>query len=436
MKIGIVGAGATGMATAWYLVKAGHEVTLYEAGSEVGGLAAGFRDENWDWTLEKFYHHWFMTDNYILDFIKEIGHSDKILFPRPKTSYWINGKIYRSEISPAALLLPIPLRSMLRYALTGAFLKFTPFWKPLEKHTAHEWLRRYMGEEVYNMLFRPLLIGKFGDLYQEINMAFMWARVVKRSLKLGTFVGGFQAFLEALAEAITARGATIHLNTPVERIGTQDGKPTLTVKGETLGFDHVVSTTSPKLMLKLTDGLAETPYGDMVSKLKSIGSLCVVIAIKHQLLEDGTYWLNLPASTSDRDKNEFPFLAMVEHTNWMSRENYGGDRIIYCGDYLPPDHEHFQISEEELFERYLPALKKVNPDFSRDWVRKWWVWRAPYAQPVPGINHSAMIPPLQTPIPGVIWASMSQVYPWDRGTNYSVEMAQKVAEMVMGQENK
>ena len=431
LKIGIIGAGVTGMSAAWDLTRAGHEVTLYEAGNEVGGLAAGFRDENWDWTLEKFYHHWFTTDKDILKLIEEIGHGDKVIFPRPKTSYWIDGKVYRSEISPSALLLPLSLLSKLRFGLTGAYLKLTPFWKPLETVTAHEWMLKYMGEEAYNKFFRPLLIGKFGDRYQTVNMAWMWARVVKRSLKLGTFTGGFQALLDALAEAITSTGATIHLDTAVERIGSQDGKPTLTIRGETQVFDQVIATISPRLMLKLTDGLAETDYGRQMAQLESIGGLCVSLALKHQLMEDGTYWLNLPALTADKSQNEFPFLALVEHTNFLSREHYGGDHIVYCGDYVPPDHEYFQLSEEALVERFLPALKQVNPNFTADWVRKWWVWRAPYAQPVPGIDHSARIPPLQTPLPGLIWASMSQVYPWDRGTNYSVEMGRRVARMLM-----
>ncbi len=431
--IGIIGAGATGMAAAWDLARAGHTVTLYEAEATVGGLAAGFRDDSWDWTLEKFYHHWFTTDKDILNLIDEIGHSDKVIFPRPKTSYWINGKAYRSEISPSALLLPLSPLAKLRFALAGAYIKLTPFWKPLEKVTADAWMRKYMGEEAYGKFFRPLLIGKFAEDYDKVSMAWMWARVVKRSLKLGTFAGGFQAFLDTLAEAIEAKGATICLNTPVEGIGQQDGKPTLTINGETRVFDHVISTLSPKMMLKLTDGLADTDYGKQMADLKSIGGLCVVLALKHRLMHDDTYWLNLPATTADKSQSEFPFLALVEHTNFLPREHYGGDHIIYCGDYVPPDHAYFTMDDEALVERFLPALQKVNPDFQRDWIRKTWVWRAPYAQPVPGLNHSEQIPPLQTPLPGLFWASMSQVYPWDRGTNYSVEMGRRVAGLVLGE---
>jgi len=431
LKIGIIGAGAAGMAAAWDFARTGHHITIYEAGDRVGGLAAGFKDESWDWTLEKFYHHWFEGDKDILGLIREIGHEDKLIFPRPKTSFWIDGKIYRSEISPSALLLPLSPISLMRFALTGAYIKLTPFWQSMEKETADRWMRRYMGDEAYNKFFRPLLIGKFGEAYDKVNMAFLWARVVSRSLKLGSFEGGFQNFLDQLAAAIEAKGATIHLNTSVERITRENDKPTLTANGETIVFDHVISTTSPRIMLKITEGLAETPYGEKMAQLKSIGGLCVVLALKQQLLTDGTYWLNLPADTADKDKNRFPFLALVEHTNYLPREHYNGDHIIYCGDYVPADHEYFTMSEDDLVDRFLPALKTVNPAFERDWVRKSWVWRAPYAQPIPTINHSRNIPPLQTPMKGVIWASMSQVYPWDRGTNYAVEMGRRVAQAII-----
>lgn len=433
-KIAIIGAGAAGMAAAWDLSRAGHQVTVYEAGDRVGGLAAGFKDESWDWTLEKFYHHWFESDDQIIGLVREIGQEDKLIFPRPKTSFWIDGKIYRSEISLSALLLPLSPLSLLRFALTGAYIKLTPFWKSMERETADAWMRRYMGDEAYNKFFRPLLIGKFGDYYDKVNMAFLWARVVSRTLKLGTFEGGFQNFLDHLGAAIQDKGATIQLNSPVERITRENDHLRLTVNGETQTVDHIISTTSPRIMLKITDGLAEAPYGQQMAELKSIGGLCVVLALKENLLTDGTYWLNLPATTTDRSQNPFPFLALVEHTNYLPREHYNGDHIIYCGDYVPPDHEYFTMSEEALVERFLPALEKVNPDFKRDWIRKWWVWRAPYAQPIPFVNHSQNIPPLQTPIPGVIWASMSQVYPWDRGTNYAVEMGRRVAGMILNGE--
>jgi protoporphyrinogen oxidase len=428
-EIAIIGAGVAGMSAAWDLLQAGYNVTLYEAGERVGGLAAGFRDEKWDWDLEKFYHHWFEGDKDLLGLAEEMGVRDKVIFPRPKTSFWIDGDIVRSEIDPISVLrLPLSPLGLVRFAMGGAFVKLTPDWRSLERVTADAWMRRWMGEEGYDKFFRPLLIGKFGDYYDKVNMAWMWARVKARSLRLGTYTGGFQAFMDELARQLEAKGATIHVNTPVQHVApSDDGTVTLTVNDEKHTYYGVISTTSPRLMRKLTPALADTPYAQKMDELKSIGGLCVVFALKQSLMTDGTYWLNLPAQSPDYRDNEFPFLALVEHTNYMDKAHYGGDTIVYAGDYVAPDHEYFSMSEDELIAHYLPALKKVNPDFDESWVRKSWVWRAPYAQPVPLLNHSENIPALRTPLKGVYWASMSQVYPWDRGTNFAVEIGRRVA---------
>ena len=434
LSIGIVGAGATGLAAAWDFVKNGHKVEIYEAGAEIGGLAAGFRHDGWDWTLEKFYHHWFETDADIKGLLIEMGLWDQVIFPRPKTSYWIDGKIYRSEISPSAVFLPIGPISTARMGAWGAYLKLKENGIDLESETAHNWMISHMGKDVYDKFFRPLLIGKFGDLYQEVNMAWMWARIKARSLRLGIFKGGFQAALEAIAGKIIETGnAHIHTNTPVERIDWHDGKPILHVNGEQKAFDRVLTTTSPQLLRTMTgEHLDDTLYGQQVESLRSIGAICVVLTLDQSLLTDGTYWLNLPATSPDKRSNKFPFLALVEHTNWLPKEHYNGDVIIYCGDYVAPDHEYFQLSEEELTRRFVDVLHEFNPEFRKSWVKKSWVFRAPYAQPVPGVNHSKNIPPLKTPIPGVFWASMSQVYPWDRGTNFAIEIGRRAArEMLM-----
>lgn len=431
--IAIIGAGATGLAAAWDVLRAGHRVTLYEAGERIGGLAAGFKDDGWAWWLEKFYHHWFESDHAILNLIREMGHGDKILFPRPKTSYWINGKLYRSEISPSALLLPIPPLAKLRFGAVGAFLKLAPatVGQYLERFTADEFLRYFMGEAPYQAFFKPLLIGKFGTDYDKVNMAWMWARIKARSLRLGTFAGGFQTFLDLLGQMLIERGAVIQLQTPVERIALDGLTPTLTIGGQSQPYDAILSTTAPHIMLRLTPALAATHYGDQLADLKSIGGLCVVLALRQQLLTDGTYWLNLPATTADKTRNAFPFLALVEHTNYLDKAHYGGDHIVYCGDYAPPDHEYFTLPEDALIARFLPALQRVNPAFDASWIRKAWVWRAPYAQPLPFVYHSDRLPPLATPLPGVYFACMSQVYPWDRGTNYAVEMGRRVAQMML-----
>jgi protoporphyrinogen oxidase len=442
LNIAIIGAGAAGLAAAWDLIRAGHRVTVYEAGAEVGGLAAGFKDERWRWSLEKFYHHWFETDTDVLRLIDEIGQSHKVLFPSPTTSVWTESGSFPMDkaVLPIGLLsrvvnvLTMPGLSFfdrLRFGAVGFLLTLYRNGIALEKYTADAWLRRWVGVRVYEMLWRPLLIGKFGDYYDRVNMAWMWARLYKRTAKLGTYAGGFQAMLEDLAIAVKERGVVVHLNTPVRAV-TADDSGGLTVAAGGVGghFDRVLSTVGPGLMLKIAPDLPEN-YAASVRELRSTGAVVVILALDRQLMEDGTYWLNLPANSPDKGHNPFPYLALVEHTNYVSSENFGGEHIVYLGDYVPVEHEYFQMSDAELAERFLPSLIKVNPAFSREWIRKQWVFRAPYAQPVPMRDHSHHIPAIRTPVGGLYWASMSQVYPWDRGTNYAVEIGRRTAKMMM-----
>jgi protoporphyrinogen oxidase len=442
MRIAIIGAGAAGLAAAYDLAGAGHTVTIFEAGAEVGGLAAGFKEPGWDWSLEKFYHHWFYTDRDVLGLIDEIGHTSKVRFYSPVTSIWhekrtfgLDAPVVRSATLSRLInvmrIPDLPLLAKIRFGMVGALLKVISDGMPLEKHTADAWLARWTGRAAHEMIWRPLLIGKFGPLYDRVNMAWMWARAYKRTAQLGTYVGGFQAMLEDLAQAARQRGAEIRLNTPVARIEEADEAGlAVTAAGSTAQFDRVLSTTGPRLMLRLAPGLPES-YAGQLAALESLGAVVLILALDRQLMEDGTYWLNLPARSPDKTNNPFPFLALVEHTNYVSSEYFGGDHIVYLGDYLPPEHEYFSLSEQELADRFLRSLPRVNPLFTESWVRRRWLFRVPYAQPVPFIHHSQHIPDIRTPIRGLYFASMSQVYPWDRGTNYAVEIGRRSARLML-----
>jgi len=252
----------------------------------------------------------------------------------------------------------------------------------------------------------------------------MWARLKARTTRLGTFKGGFQAFTDQFAARLTDMGAQIQLSTPVDRISQlPEGGLSLATPSGTECFDKCLVTTSPALLARLAPDLPETYLQGLLS-LKSMGAVVMVLALKQPLSEEGYYWYNLPKSAG------FPYLALVEHTNFIPPEHFGGEHIVYIGDYLEPEHEYFDLSQAELLERFLPTLTQFNPRFSPDWVRKSWLFRTKYAQPVPLVNHSRNIPAIQTPIPGLFFASMSQVYPWDRGTNFAVEIGRRAARMM------
>jgi protoporphyrinogen oxidase len=440
LNIAVIGAGVAGLTAAYELTKHGHRVVVFEAGDKTGGLASGFKDERWEWSLERFYHHWFASDDAVIGLIEELEARDRLFFRWPTTSLYHQGLIYRLD-SPVPWLKFIPISQLhrairvleftplsfidrLRVGLATFYLTLTKDWRPLERVTADEWMRRMAGERAYNVWWKPLLIGKFGDYYRDVNMAWMWARAYKRTARLGYFVGGFQAFSDTLTDRAQTQGAQIRLSTPVHAIepAPKGGLVVRATSGDEV-FDRVIATVSPGLLARLVPALPHDYLGGL-RKLKSMGAVVLILALRHQLT-DGHYWINLP-----KDEG-FPFLALVEHTNYIGPEHYGGDHLVYCGDYLKPDHEYFSLSHEELLARFLPALPRFNPHFNPDWVRKSWLFREKYAQPVPPVNHSQNIPDLATPIPGLFWASMSQVYPWDRGTNYAVEIGQEVAQRAM-----
>ena len=430
MNIAIIGAGYAGLSAAYDLTKAGHEVTIYESDNHVGGLASGFKEPHWDWSVEKYYHHWFASDEHMLGLINELGLGHKVVFPRPFTVVYHKDKWYPFDSIIKALLYPGLGWGInkIRFGFVGVFLRLSNNWKALEKTTVDQWMRKWAGGQVYEQMWEPLVIGKFGERFaKQVNMAWMWARLKARTTKLGTYQGGFQAFADDFAEILTDMGVRIKLNTPVKVI-----KPTidnlLTISAgqtEQYTYHRVLVTTSPALLTQLAPDLPES-YLKSLLELNSMGAVVLTLSLNQQLSTQGYYWYNIPKNAG------FPFLALVEHTNYVSADNFGGDHILYAGDYLDTDHEYFSLSQEELLEQFIPAIQRINPAFNKSWINKTWLHRTKYAQPVPLLNHSENIPAIQTPIPNLYFASMSQVYPWDRGTNFAVEIGRKAARLIDG----
>ena len=423
-RVLIIGAGIAGLSAAYDLSRAGYRVTVWEGAPFLGGLAAGFKADHWHWPLEKFYHHLFQSDHAIIQLAQEIGIGQDVFFRRPITSVWKAGRAYPFDSPLRVLLFPhLSLPDKIRMGVVIAYLRFSRNWQRFERVTAHAWLSRTMGQRAYETLWEPLLRGKFGDHYQEVNLAWFWARIHKRSPALGYFRGGFQHFVDTLASQVRKYGGVIETHMPVEHIEPlPEGGFRVRSAQTTWEGDAVISTVSPQTFQRLAPDLPAT-YLEQVRNLRSMGAVVMTLALKRRITPRD-YWINLPKQEG------FPFLAFVEHTNYIEPEHYGGDHIVYLGDYLDPDHPYFQMSDEELLATFLPALPRFNPDFHPDWVTGYWVHRATYAQPIVPVNYSRHIPDLRTPIRGLYFASMSQVYPWDRGTNYAVEIGRKVARLV------
>lgn len=432
-RVAIIGGGITGLTAAYDLLQqqaTRYAITIFEAGAQLGGLAAGFKGRaTWEWPLEHFYHHIFTNDDAIINLTRALGMGDRLMVHSPTTVLHTQGQNYPLD-SPLRLLR-FPKMSVwqrLRVGLVLAYLKYHPRppWQYFDKVLADPWLARWMGEAGHDAIWRPMLQGKFGPHYREVNLAWFWARIYKRTPKLIYYRGGFQAFVDGLAAPLHQAGVTIQTERGVEKVErTAAGAYQLTLDGEAVGpFDVVLSTVSPGLMGRLAPDLP-VAYLQQLAELKSMGAVVLTVALDRQLMTGGEYWVNLPKQEG------FPFLALVEHTNMVDPQHYGGDHLLYLGDYLDPEHRYFTMSAEALLAEFIPQLRKFNPNFDPSWITGAWVHKAKYAQPVPPVGYLAMIPDLRTPLPGLYFASMSQVYPWDRGTNYAVELGQKVAALIV-----
>jgi protoporphyrinogen oxidase len=421
----ILGAGAGGLTLALRLALRGDHVTLVERAAEPGGLAAGFAVG--DTTLDKFYHHLFRSDRAIIALLNEIQLGDDLIWGTPDTSVLVDGKartlnsvssvLKFSPISPIARVrmgAAVGFLKLWSHYQGGGILKYLPHHQSLQDQTAAAWMRRWMGKPAYDKVWGPQLRGKFGDHADDISMAWMWARLHYRTTQLGYLRGGFQRFYDRMAELIAALDGKLHFETTATRIHPLRNK---LIRVETTAGDltgqRVISTLPTRITMKLLPTLPT--FQRRYERGDAYGAHCLILALDRALMER-VYWLSI----CDPD---YPFLALVEHTNFIPPEEYGGRHLIYLGNYLPMDHPLFGQPKEAVIAAYLPAIKRINPAFSLEWVGESWMFAAPYAQPIVTPEYHKHIPPHDLPIPGVYLANMFQVYPQDRGQNYAVDMA-------------
>ena len=416
----VLGGGALGLTVALRLAQRGEEVVLFEREPIPGGLAAGF--QLGPSYLEKFYHHLFRSDRAATALIDELGLSSKLVWPVPVTSTLIDGKMLELD-SPWSLLrfAALPLLDRIRLGAAVAYLKLEPNYHRLEQMTADAWLRKWMGPRVYRVLWEPLLQSKFGDRYREIAMPWFWARMHYRSQSLGYLRGGFQQLYDALVAEIRRLGGEARFGTAVTGVTpVADGFRVAFSGGEEV-VHRVVSTLPTQLSTRLIPALAGS-FAERYGSVDSYGAHCAVLTLDRQLTD--VYWLNV-------NDAGYPFLALVEHTNYMPPEDYGGRHIVYLGNYLPMTDPLYAERDEQVLERYYRALRQINPAFDPSWVTEYRIFKAPYAQPIVTVGYPDRVPPHTTPIANLYLANMSQVYPQDRGQNYSIAMANRLVDEIL-----
>jgi len=435
VNIGIIGGGIAGLTAAYELGKAGHKVTLFEKEAQLGGQAATF--EVGGERVERFYHHIFASDVHIKDLIAELGLEDRLVWLQSRVGYWHRGRIYKFS-TPFDLLrfTPIGLTDRIRIGLVGLYLRWYKNWQRFEGTLAKDWIIRYAGKRNYDVLWEPLLRGKFGQSADEVSMVWFWGKIHLRfssrgkgtgGERLGYLKGSFGLLTDALARRITASGGTIHTRSPVSRVAVEEGRVTgLEVKGGAAGFhffDAVIATVPSPVFLDIVPQLD----GDYAAKLKNIryqAAVCLVLILNRSL--SPIYWLNISDPT-------VPFVAAVEHTNFVDSSVYSGKHILYISNYLSKDSPLYRASIDELQEAFLPNLKRINPEFEPGWIEERYRFSDDAGQPIVGTYYSQQIPEHRTPIDGLYLANTTQIYPEDRGMNYSVRLGRDISRLIAGE---
>ena len=431
-KILVIGGGFTGLTAAWRLsADKNFSVMLVESSAQLGGLAAGFPLGGT--SLEKTYHHLFLTDTSILDLVKELGLSEKLLWCESSVGIFRDGKIHSFK-TPLDLLKfsPCSFIGRLRTGFAALYLKHQKNWRGFARQTAHEWMTRACGRSAMAAIWTPLLKGKFDRHFQNVSMAWFWARIHIRANsrsggggeKLGYFRGGFNVVTTALENEIRQRGVKIQTGATVEKIS---GERTAVVNGETVPFDACVFTGPSPAFAKLLP--AQDSLNDYAAKLRSIeylGAACLIFTSDQNLGE--FYWVNV-------NEPDAPFLVFLNHTRLVDKSLYGGKNVYYIGAYLPPDGKTFSLPDDELAKRWFGYLPRMFPEFDPARASEKHVFRFRAAQHIVDTRYEEKIPAYQTPLPGVYLANFSQIFPEDRGTNFAVREGLKIAEMIRQETN-
>lgn len=434
-RVAVIGAGYTGLVAAYRLAQAGYKVDIFEAGKSPGGLAGDFKIEGAP--IEIAYHHLFKTDTDIIGITKELGLERKLVWHDSSLAIYYQDKLY-PFMTPLDLLrfAPLSLPNRLRAGLAVLYLQKQKNWQPFVKQTALGWMRKVAGKQVSEVIWEPLLKGKFDTYYDKVSMAWLWARLHIRANsrekgdsaeKLGYFDGGFKVMTDALVNACKKHGVTIHTEAKIEQVGNDGKAPFLLLGGKKKIFDSVVATVPSHIFAKLIAPKPEVKtvpqsYIDQLNSINYLGAALLVFSSDQAI--SPYYWHNI----NDISK---PFLVFIQHTRLVSKDFYNGKHVYYIGAYLPHDHKLFTMSDEALTKLWFGELKKIFPDFSTKEISEKYVFRLKNAQHIVDTSYQDKIPAHKTPLNGVYLSNFSQIFPEDRGTNYAVREGNKIAKLLI-----
>ncbi|AUH02158.1 amine oxidase [Prodigiosinella confusarubida] len=434
----IVGAGFTGLTAAYVLAKQGKKVKVIEADSTPGGLAGTFEFAD-GVKLEKFYHHWFNNDVYVPELVKELGMEGDIILLPTRTGMYFNGRMWKLS-TPLDLLRfkALSLIDRIRLGLLVFQVRRIKDWKTIEHLSIREWLEPLCGKAVYKIVWEPLIESKFSIYSETVNAVWMWKKLVLRGStrndkggeELAYFKGGFGRLAETLVEAIRINGGEVSLGHRVTGVNTNTSGDAiisiLTDKGGIEGDKYLFTPSFPIIADILKDS-TDPKWIASLRRVKYLGNMCLVLRLKHSL--SGTYWLNV-------NDPGFPFVGVIEHTNFDSPDNYKGTHIAYLSRYLAVEDPVWLYSDDEYFDFAMRHLKRMFPKIDGSWIVEYKVWRSEYAQPVTERDYSSYIPERDTPFKNAFISTMAQIYPEDRGTNYAIREGRRIAKNILERQAK
>lgn len=422
-RIAVLGAGPMGLGAAYQLVKDGHQPVIYEADDRVGGMAACF--DFGGMSIERYYHFHATSDEAFFEVLRELGLSAKLQWRETKMGYYYQGKV-QPWGNPVALLRFKGLGWMakFRYGLHAFLSTKRNDWRPLDNVEASGWIRRWIGEEAWEVLWRRLFDYKFYDYAYNLSAAWIWSRIrrIGRSRynlfreKLGYLDGGSDTLLNAMRDAIVARGGEFRLSTPVQRVVIENGEVRgIETKNGVDTYDKVISTVPLPYVPRIMPDLPADVL-DRYKSVKNVAVVCVIAKLRKPVTEN--FWLNV-------NDPEMDIPGIVEYTNLRKMDN----NIVYVPYYVPGEHPKYQEPDAVFIEKVKSYLKRINPALQDEDFLDIRASRYRFAQPICEPGYLDRLPPIQLPVKGLLVADTSYYYPEDRGISESIGLARKMARM-------
>lgn len=366
-----------------------------------------------------------------MQLIDELGLNDRVEVNPTNTGMYYANNFFRLS-TPWDLLnfTPLSFVDRIRLGLLALRARRVKHWMELEGLTASQWLKSLGGEKVYEVVWEPLLKGKFGPYADTVSAVWFWNKLKLRGgsrgkggeERLAYFRGGFASLAEALAARIVALGGKVITGTRVDSFAPKGDGWQLQTSAGPIDADKVLATTALPLVADMVSGWASPEYVQSLQRIQYIGNVCLVLEMDRKLSD--TYWLNV-------NDPSFPFVGVIEHTNFERAETYGGSHIVYLSKYLPHTDALYSMDCDQFLDFALPYLQKMFPALRREWITKHHLWRARWSQPVVEKFYSRLIPEVRGPERGFYLCSMAQIYPEDRGTNYAIREGRKVARQML-----